>query len=49
MIEERGNARRLCLGEEEEEGRVWREEEEECRVWREEESRNSGAAVGLGC
>jgi hypothetical protein len=40
MIEERGNARRLCLGE---------EEEEEGRVWREEESRNSGAAVGLGC
>jgi hypothetical protein len=34
MIEERGNARKLCLGEEEEE---------------EEESRNSGAAVGLGC
>jgi len=42
MIEERGNARRLCLGEEE-------EEEEEGRVWREEESRNSGAAVGLAC
>jgi hypothetical protein len=39
MIEERGNARRLCLGEEKEEGRFWREEE----------SRNSGAAVGLGC
>ncbi len=41
MIEERGNARRFCLGEE--------EEEEEGRVWREEESRNSGAAVGPGC
>jgi hypothetical protein len=39
MIEETGHARRLCLGEEEEEGRVWREEE----------SRNLGAAVGLGC
>jgi len=32
MIEETGHARRLCLGEE--------EEEEEGRVWREEESRN---------